>query len=98
MAHILNRALIHFFASCGIVVCSLFIVQTLARRFKWPWLPGTLQPQLVFVAVCVFAVAALCEAFDVAAGQSIGKAVADYASWAAGCGCSVWALWRIAKL
>lgn len=95
MAHALDRALIHFFASAGIVLVSLIVLRFVQRKKAWPWLPTGFQAQLVFVAVSVFAVSALREAFDVAAGQGVAKAVSDYASWAIGCGCSVWGLWRL---
>lgn len=98
MMHILDRALIHFFASAGVVVACLFVLRTVERRTKWPWLPHMLQAQLVFVALCVFCGAALREAYDVAQGQTLAKAISDYVSWALGCGCSAWALWRVAKL
>ena len=95
MWHALGRGIIHFFSSAGIVLVGLIVLRFVQRKKAWPWLPANFQAQLVFVAVCVFAGSALREAFDVAAGQGIGKAVSDYASWALGTGCSAWGLWRL---
>ena len=98
MMHALDRALIHFFASAGIVLLSLFVLRFVQKKKAWPWLPVMLQAQLVFVGVCVFAVSALREAYDVAQGQSMAKAISDYASWALGCLASIWGLWRFRSI
>lgn len=95
MAHAIDRAIIHFFASAGIVLVSLIALRFVQRKKAWPWLPTVFQAQLVFVAVSVFAVSALREAYDVSGGQTMAKAISDYASWAAGVTASVWGLWRL---
>lgn len=98
MLHALDRAIIHFFSSAGICLCAFFALHYVQRKKAWPWLPSLVQPQLLFVAVCVFAGTALREAWDVAQGQSVAKAISDYASWALGCGVSVWGLWRFRSI
>ena len=96
--HILDRAVIHFFSSCGICLCAFIVLHWVQRKKQLSWLPATVQAQLVLVAVAVFAGSTLREAYDVNAGQSLGKAVADYLSWAAGVTCSIWGLWRFRQL
>ena len=96
--HILDRMTIHFFASSGVVLLSFFVLHFVQRKKQWEWLPSMTQPQLILVAVSVFAASALREAWDVSAGQSVGKAIADYCSWAAGVTCAVWGLWRFRSL
>lgn len=96
--HILDRAAIHFFASSGLVLLSLFVLRFVQRKKAWPWLPVMLQAQLVLVGVAVFGLSALREAYDVAQGGSLLKSIADYASWAAGCVASVWGLWRFRSI
>jgi len=98
MWHALGRGISHFFSSAGVVMLTFFVLRWVQRHKQWPWLPAEFRAQLVFVAVCVFAGTALREAWDVAAGQSVAKAVSDYASWALGCTASVWGLWRIRSL
>ena len=95
MAHIFDRFLIHFFASAGICLCALFAIQFCQRKYKLTWLPSEFKPQLIVAAIAVFAGTALREAFDVAAGQTVAKAITDYLSWAFGCAVSIWALYRL---
>ena len=95
MIHILDRFVIHLFASGGAVLAVLFTLRYFLRRLPTPWLPQTIPAQLVFGAVSIFAAAALREAWDVAHGQSLAKAFTDYASWAAGCGLAAWGLIRV---
>jgi hypothetical protein len=73
IGHIFDRGLIHFFASGGITLAFVFLVRALQRRYRWSWFSAELRPQLLFVAVSIFGAAALREAFDVAAGQSVGR-------------------------
>lgn len=94
MLHALDRAIIHFFSASGVCLLSFFVLHWIQRRKQWPWLPSLVQPQLLFVAVCVFAGTALREAWDVAQGQSFWKACSDYSSWFLGCSAAVWGLWR----
>lgn len=98
MMHIIDRFLIHFFASMGIVTAGLFALRCVQRKTQWAWLPHLIQPQLILVSLAVFAVSALREAYDVANGQSLVKAITDYVSWAGGCTVSAWALWRVRTL
>ena len=94
----MDRAIIHFFSSAGILLLGYVVLHYVQRRKQWAWLPSMTQPQLILVAVVIFAVAAMREAWDVSAGQSVAKAVSDYASWFLGCGCSVWGLWRFRSM
>ena len=98
MMHIIDRFLIHLFASGGISLAAIFALRMAQRRLRCGWLPTQLLGQCSAVAIVVFTVAVLREAYDVARGQSLAKAVCDYASWAGGCGCSAWAIIRISKL
>lgn len=94
MAHIADRFIIHFFASGGVVLCALFALQYFRRKTKSDWLPEKDQAQLTFVALGVFAAAALREAWDVHNGQTVLKACFDYASWFLGCGLTAYGLYR----
>lgn len=98
MLHALDRAIIHFFSSAGVCLCAFFALHYVQRRKQWPWLPSLVQPQLLFVAVCVFAGTALREAYDVAQGQPLWKAFSDNLSWLCGCAVSVWGLWRFRSI
>lgn len=97
MLHILDRFVIHFFSSAGILLCALFALRFVCRRTRTEFLPQTFRAQLVFAALAVFAFAALREAWDVHQGQSIVKAFTDYASWFLGCGCCAYGLHRLIK-
>lgn len=96
--HIADRFTIHFFASAGVSLVALFALRLVQRKTKWEWLPALIQPQLVLVALAVFAGSALREAIDVGNGQSVTKAIFDYISWAGGCTASAWGLWRVRTL
>jgi|PlaIllAssembly_1097288.scaffolds.fasta_scaffold558905_1 hypothetical protein len=98
MLHTVERFVIHFFSSAGVLLCALFALRFAARKIKTAFLPDTYARQLLFCAVAVFCGAALREAIDVHYGQSLTKAIFDYISWAAGCGCSIWALVRLRRL
>ena len=98
MLHVLDRFVIHFFSSGGILLCCFFVLHFVQRKKQWIWLPALMQPQLLLVGVCVFAGSALREAYDVHAGQTLVKAIIDYVSWAAGCACSIWGLWRFRSI
>ncbi len=95
LGHILDRGIIHFFSSAGVLLCCFCVLRFVHRKKQWAWLPGEFRAQLLFAAICVFAGSALREAFDVAGGQSLAKAVTDYLSWFLGCGVSTWGLWRL---
>lgn len=95
MLHILDRFIIHFFASAGVMLCALFALRWVRRRFIKTWLPSEPTTQLLFCAIAIFAGSALREAYDVHAGQTLTKAIFDYISWAAGCGVSAWGLYRL---
>ena len=84
MWHILERSIIHIFASGGAVLAVLFALRYFLRRRPTSWLPQQIPQQIVFAAVCVFAGSALREAWDVAHGQSLLKAATDHFSWAIG--------------
>ena len=95
MWEIIDRGLIHFFASGGIMLAVLFALRLFLRKFPTSWLPSTIPAQIVFAAVSIFAGAALREAWDVSRGQPIAKAFTDYISWASGCGLAAWGLIRV---
>ena len=98
MLNIIERFLIHFFASGGILLATVFALRTAYRRTRYSWLPSTLFTQCLVLSICIFAAAALREAYDVSQGGTLIKSVFDYVSWAGGCGCSAWAIIRINKL
>ena len=98
MLHIIDRFVIHFFSSAGILLCALFALRWAERRWKLSWLPYTFKTQLIVAALAVFAISTLREAFDVYNGQLLIKAVTDYISWLTGLGCSVYALYRIRSM
>jgi len=90
--HILDRASIHFTASCSLVLMFAVLLHWL--RKKCSWLPNTMQVILVWSALVVCLIAFVREPFDVAAGQSTTKAVTDYVSWFLGTGFSCFGLYR----
>jgi hypothetical protein len=95
MGHIIDRFIIHFFASTGVVLALTYALGCLARRTRWPWLPRFARSQVMVAALVVYAASTLREAYDVSQGQTLTKAIFDYVSWAGGCGCSAWGLWRL---
>jgi hypothetical protein len=95
MGHIAERFVIHFFSSCGVVLCVLLVLRMIQRRKPSKFLPSMIGQQLVFAALAVFAASTLREAWDVHQGQTVTKAVFDYISWLSGAGLSAWGLYRI---
>lgn len=93
--HILDRAVIHFFSSCGVLLCVVFAIRWAARKWPNPFLPKTYEMLLTVSALLVFAFSTLREAVDVSNGQTLFKAFCDYASWLLGCGVSAFGLYRI---
>lgn len=101
MLHAIDRFIIHFFSSAGVLVCAVFGYASLVRRVPKlaAWLPSeTFNKRLVFLAVVILLFAVGREAWDVYKGQSIAKAFSDWASWAMGLGCSIWAVIRIRNM
>jgi hypothetical protein len=92
-----ERFVIHFFSSCGIVLCTFFLLRLLRRKTSLVFLPSIPEQQLLFSALAVFAVSTLREAYDVYRGQPLLKAFTDYASWLFGCGFSVFGLYRLSR-
>ncbi len=93
-AHVLERAVIHFFSSAGVYVLALAAFWWLERKVKWwPELKGWWE--LVLPAVASFLFISLREVWDVSAGGSPIKSVCDWLSWLAGLGASVWASYRL---
>ena len=97
MAHIIDRFIIHFFASAGVVLMALFTLRYASRKLKTKLLPVHLETQIIVAALAVFADATLREAWDVHSGQALVKAITDYISWLLGCGCTAWGLYRLIK-
>jgi len=97
MLHAIDRFVVHFFSSAGALLLALFTFRYLCRRLDVDWLPSRLPAQIVFVALGVFSFATLREAWDVAHGQVLAKAITDYVSWGAGLGCSAYGLLQLSK-
>ena len=94
IAHILERAAIHFFSSAGVYLLALWGFWELERRAAWwPQLKGWWE--LILPALVSFLFISLREVFDVAAGGSPLKSVSDWLSWILGLGLSVWGLYRL---
>lgn len=79
--HSLERFGLHFIAS-GTVILLLYYLLSLPH---WSWIPERSEQRVGFAALFVFAFSTVREAYDVAHGQSLAKAISDYASWASGC-------------
>lgn len=98
MGHIIERFIIHYFCSAGAVMASFFAFASLLRRYPklGKYLPSeSFLKRLIFISVVILLAAFSREAWDVYKGQPIAKAFTDYASWALGLGCSIWAIIRI---
>jgi len=95
LRQIIDRAVIHIYASAGVVLMTLITLRWYCRKWPTPWLPQLFQTQVLIAALLVFAFSALREAWDVSQGQPVIKAFTDYASWFIGCGLSSWGLYRI---
>ena len=94
IAHILERAVIHFFSSSGVYLIALWGFWLLERKVKWwPQLRG--WRELILPAVLSFLLISTREIFDMAAGGSVVKSVCDWLSWLLGLGVSVWAVYRL---
>lgn len=93
MLHIAERFLIHFFSSAGLVLAAFHLLGWLQRRSRF--VPEGWRARLALAGLAVFAVSTLREAYDVHAGQSLLKAVADYLSWLSGTALSVLAISKI---
>ena len=95
---ILDRFVIHFFASTSLVALAFFFIRWIVRKLQsshpvdlMRWFP------IVLSGLLVFAVSATREAVDVANGQPLIKAFTDYLSWFLGCAASVYAIHRLTK-
>jgi hypothetical protein len=99
LAHIMDRFVIHFFSSAGLVLLLVHILGYIRRRVpdSVQWIPETIMQRLVVAALCVFAGSALREGYDVSRGQPLAKAVTDHISWLLGTAMSVWAIYRLPK-
>lgn len=96
IGHILERGVIHLFSAMGLVVGVFFGLQSLHRRkLMAGWLPSNVGGRLVLAGFLVFGLTATREAWDVANGQPIVKALTDYLSWALGLGLGIWATYRL---
>lgn len=99
LGQILDRGIIHFFASCGVVMGVFMVLLMLRRRhLTKDWLPDSLKSTLVLAALTVFAFSTLREAVDVHNGQPLVKAFTDYASWLLGVVVASWGVYRIGML
>lgn len=104
--HIIDRWVIHFFASTSLVLMLTMLFLWLQRTKRLPvwtrqfaavFMVAQVPQMLVLAAVLVFAGSTLREAFDVWMGQSLLKAFTDYSSWLAGVATSAWGLYRFWK-
>lgn len=98
MRHLLLRFGLHFIAASFIVLASSAVLWSVWRRLDWH-IRSSKQylAFLVIVAIPSAALPALREVFDVAAGQSLLKAVSDYVSWFSGATFSCWLLYRLRR-
>jgi len=92
--HIAARFVEHFAAATALVLWGFMGLRTLTRRTRSEWLSGEWKHTLLLAGLTVFAFAALREAYDVHNGQTLTKAVFDYASWFLGAGTAGWSLYR----
>jgi len=94
--HMIERALIHFFASCSLTLIVYFALRfwSTSNKKVSDWVGTSNRHLLLLAALLVFALAELREPFDVASGQTVAKAVTDFISWFAGCAVSAWGLYR----
>ena len=93
--HVVDRFIIHFSSSPGLLLMSSVLWRTASRKNRQSkFFPRSMEQTLVYASVSTFALTTLREAFDVAHGQPLFKAPIDYASWAIGLGVGVWALYR----
>lgn len=98
LGHIVDRFIIHFFSSAGLVLATAHGIRVLTKILRnTDWLPAEWKMRLVLSGLLVFAFSTLREAHDIANGQPLIKAYTDYASWLLGCGFSVWGLYRFVK-
>lgn len=99
MLHILERGVIHFFASGSLVLATFLLYSYWSKRNTKAseWLPNG-KSLLAFSALSVFAIASLREPIDVALGQTVTKAITDFTSWILGTGVSAWGLYRFKKM
>ena len=98
MMPIIERFLIHFFSSGMLLLATHFLLRAEWRRLGW--VIGDKRAAVVFTIICALPTALippLREAFDVAAGQPLLKAVTDYVSWFAGAGVASWLAYRISS-
>ncbi len=93
-AHIAERAVIHYFASAGVYLPMLWLAWVGERKRWWPPLRGWWE--LALPAGVSWAAISTREVWDVAAGGSPVKSVADWLSWLAGLGTAVWLVYRLA--
>ena len=94
IAHIVERAVIHFFSSAGVYLIALWGFWMLERKVKW-WPQPHGWWELILPAVASFLFISFREVWDVNAGGSVVKSVCDWISWVLGLGVSVWALYRL---
>ncbi len=92
---VLERSIIHFFSSAGVVLLALYGFWLLERKVSW-W-PKTRGGwwDLVLPALVSFTFISFREVFDVASGGSPVKSVCDWLSWLLGMGVSIWAIYRL---
>jgi len=94
LAHILDRFVLHFVMSTGVLLLAMVGFIYLQRRVLWfPTLHGWWS--YVVPALLSFAIISLREVFDVYYGQLVAKAVTDWCSWVLGLGVAVWGMYRL---
>ncbi len=98
LGHIIIRFFLHFISSAFFVLATYLYAQWEWRRLGW-YIRGR-RAAMVFAVICSLPTAfipPLREAFDVAAGQPVLKAVTDYISWFLGSSMASWMIYRLRK-
>lgn len=95
--HIVDRFVLHFFMSAGVLLLALAVFWYLERKVRW-WPSPHGYWFYIVPALLSFMFISFREVFDVAySGQLVVKAVTDWISWITGLGVSIWALIRLTK-
>lgn len=98
MPHLVERFLIHFASSAFFILGSWLLSRWGWRKLGWS--VTTASQLLAFTIICAMPTALippLREAFDVAAGQPLLKAVTDYISWFSGAAVASFFLYTLNK-
>jgi hypothetical protein len=95
IGHILDRAIIHFYAGGGLMISILIALEWARRKLAWFPRPRAYMFYILPCLLCLMWIG-MYEAGNVANGQSLFKAWSDFFSWMAGVSLSCWGLHRLA--